>query len=315
MKKAEVKESKKEKKDKKCNCLFKVIAGTAIGVFIGSFLMYCSVQGQYKLDSSRVISIKNKDICIDVSRKDMSDYLEEAERNAILDEADLRVKEEFYRDIDVSSEKWKKVIDTKYNKYIETYYDNEKTYDAYRKVYKLSKEFVMRQLTVEAKMQKYLEDIAKETKINDESAKYEWKLNSKSYKYAKCDIVVFNDDEYLNTFLDMTKKGYPDYSKLDLNKVQISTEQELTFNDDRVVVDLGKSRKGDVLVSTTSDGFTCAIIVKDVIDDYDSLKSRIKSSLSELHAKEYHDNEFDKFYKSLDIYVQEEKVSNENNKE
>lgn len=309
MKKADVKRSKK---DKSYGCLAKVIAGTATGAFIGAFLMYCSVQGQYKLDSSRVISIQNEDVHIEVSRKEMRDYLEEAERNAILDEADLRVKEEFYKDIDVSSDKWKKVIDTKYNKYIETYYDNEQTYDAYSKVYKLSKEFVMRQLTVEAKMQKYLESIAKETKINDESAEAEWELNSESYKYAKCDVVVFNDDEYLNTFLDMTKKGYPDYSKLDLNKVQISTEQELTFNDERVVADFSTSKKGDVLVSTTSDGFTCAIIVKDVTQDYDSLKSRIKNSLAELHAQEYHDSEFDKFYESLDVYVQEEKVSSEN---
>ena len=309
MKKEDV---KRNKKDKSYGCLAKVIAGTATGAFIGAFLMYCSVQGQYKLDSSRVISIQNEDVHIEVSRKEMRDYLEEAERNAILDEADLRVKEEFYKDIDVRSDKWKKVIDTKYNKYIETYYDNEQTYDAYSKVYKLSKEFVMRQLTVEAKMQKYLEGIAKETKINDESAEAEWELNSESYKYAKCDVVVFNDDEYLNTFLDMTKKGYPDYSKLDLNKVQISTEQELTFNDERVVADFSTSKKGDVLVSTTSDGFTCAIIVKDVTQDYDSLKSRIKSSLAELHAQEYHDSEFDKFYESLDVYVQEEKVSSEN---
>lgn len=277
---------------------------------LGAFVMYCSVKEDFKLSGSTAISLKGDGVDVSISRQDIKEYLEESDRQAILNMTDLAIHEEFYKDIDVSSKEDQQKIQKYYDAYIKEVYGDKKTFNSYQKVYKLSSDYIRRCMAIDVKQEKKLKEMEDSISIDKSSLETEWKTNKESYQYITCDAVVFMNQEDADNFYSQATLGKPDYDSLDLTKAQVGYDEKIYFNDSRLKYSLSKKYKSDVISTYTVDGYPMVMVVSDRKVTQKDLKSDMVSALKSLNAKDKLSAKYDEFESSLEISVESEKVDN-----
>lgn len=288
--------------------MFGVLKISAI-MTVGAFIMYCSVQDKFKLDSATAISLKGDGVDVTLSRHDIKEYLEESERSAILNMADLCLHEEFYKDIDVSSEEDKEKISKLYDEYIESNYGSKKDFLSYKKVYQLSEDYIRRCMTIDVKQAKKLEQIEKEIKIDKASLDTEWETSKNSYRYLVCDMAVFSDEQYAEEFYNKALDGKEDFDKLDLQKAQVGKSEKVYIEDDRFMFSLEKKYKSRVISTLTSEGYPAVLVVKDRKVSRKDVESDMISNLKTINAKDKIAMEYDEFSNNLEIRVDSNEIN------
>lgn len=287
----------------------KILKYGAVGM-AGAFCMYCSIQDDFKLSSSTAVSIKGDGVNVNVTRQDIKGYLEESDRQAILNMTDLIMHEEFYKNIDISSEEDQSRLKEYYNDYIEENYGDKDTYSTYREVYKLSDDYIIRCMAIDVKQEKKLKEVEKKLKIDDDSLDMEWKTNKESYQYITCNVAIFNSQNDADKFYSGAVIGKPDYEGMDLSTSQIGYDEKVYLNDSRFKYSLSSKYKSNVISTYTSDGYPVVLVVTDRKVKRKELESDMVSALKTLNAKENIDMQYEEFQKSLEIKVESEKVEN-----
>lgn len=289
--------------------LGKALKYGAVGM-VGAFCMYCSVQNDFKLSSSTALSIKGEGVNINITRQDIKSYLEESDREAILNMTDLIMHEEFYKDVSIDSEEDKKRLNEFYESYISENYGSNEVYEKYKTVYKLSDDYILRCMALDVKQEKKLEELEKEIEIDDESIDMEWETNKESYQYIVGDVIVFESEENANKFYQSALNGELDYDSLDFSSTQLGYGEKVYFNDSRLRYSLSNKYENDIISTYTSDGYPVVLVVSDRKVKKKQLKSDMVASLKKLNATQKLDMQYDIFQKSLEIKIESETVDN-----
>lgn len=293
---------------------FRVLSGImryGFAGLAGAFIMYCAIHEDFKLSSSTAFSLKGKDTNVVITRQDIKEYLDESDRQAILNMTDLVIREEFYKDIDISSKEEQKKLKKYYDSYIAETYGNKSTFNTYKKVYKISSDYINRCMAINVKQEKKLAEIEAELEIDSSSIDTEWKTNKESYQYVTCDAVVFSNEESAEEFYSKALVGDVDYDSLNLATAQVGYDEKIYFNDSRLKYSLSKKYESDVISTYTADGYPIVMIVSDRKATKKQLKKDIESNLRNATAKDKLNARLESFENSLEISVESEKVNTE----
>lgn len=279
-----------------------------IAGLVGAFLMYSSIHDDFNLSTATAIKIVGDGVDLSFTRKDIEDYLNESDRQAIIDMTDLIVHEEFYKDIDISSKEDKMRIQEFYNKYIEDNYGDVATYNTYKEVYSISDDYILRCMAIDVKQEKRLAQLEREIEISEDSLNTEWGSNKEAYQYMVCDLAIFKSQEASDDFY----KGLIDSSKsfkdLDLTEVQVGYDEKIYLRDDRLKYSLTSKADSDIIRTLTNDGYPVVLKVSERKFKREELNEDMIEALRILNAEQQLDFEYKKFQESLEIEIESEKV-------
>lgn len=288
-----------------CKMLKYLLAGT-----VGAFVVYCCIKDDFKLSGSTAFSLKGDGVNVTVTRQEIKDYLEESDRQAILNMVDLKINEEFLKDVPAYTDEDIEKIDKYYDAYVEETYGDKATFNAYRKVYKLSDDYIRRCMVINIKKEKRLNQLERSIKIDSDSLKTEWDTNKESYQYVICDAVIFRNVKTADEFYEKAVNGEVTAKDAEELKTQIGYDEKIYFNDSRLQYSLSNKYGSDVIYAYTSDGYPIILFVSDRKVNKKDLTNDMKDSLRTINAQDKYDAEFNEFEESLDIYVESDKVEN-----
>lgn len=288
-----------------CKMLKYLLVGT-----VGAFVVYCCIKDDFKLSGSTAFSLKGDGVNVTVTRQEIKDYLEESDRQAILNMVDLRINEEFLKDVPVYTDEDIEKIDKYYDAYVDETYGDKATFNAYRKVYKLSDDYIRRCMVINVKKEKRLNQLKRSIKIDSDSLKTEWNTNKESYQYVICDAVIFRNVKTADEFYEKAVNGEVTAKDSEELKTQIGYDEKIYFNDSRLQYSLSSKYESDIIYTYTSDGYPIILFVSDRKVNKKDLTNDMENTLKTVNAQDKYDAEFNEFEESLDIYVESDKVEN-----
>ena len=287
--------------------VFKVILKYGTTATLASFLTFASLQSGSYSDSKEVIAFKNDEVNVKLSRRDIKSYLEECERNAILNMTDLSIMDKFY-DVELTDKDWDN-INKSYQEYIANNYESDEYYETVKEVYKVSEEFAKLCIKVEYKKEKMIDEMISEASVTSEDIDYEWQTNKISYQYVRGELAVFRNENEAKKFYEGVTSGDMKYSDISEGIAQVSEDEKVYYLDDRLLTKIENTEVGQILYLYTSDGYGAVLRVNEVFDQKQQLKGDIVKYLKESKCRSSLNYSYDEYYNSLSVSIDGESIT------